>query len=88
MKTTKILTALLLPLLLVLALAACGSRKRTDDNMATERQRGQRDHDRRAKEPPRRRLALHKELMDAGELRSCRRTLRFGKRFSWRPTRA
>ena len=69
--------ALLLAVLMVLSLAACGAKGETGSGDAMT------GEPKNAEEA----VAMHKELM-AQETRSSRKTPRFGKRFSWRPTRA
>ena len=68
--------ALLLTALMVLSLAACGTK-------GGDKMDGMSSEPKNAEEA----AAMHKELM-AQENAISRRTQRFGKRFSWRPTRA
>ena len=80
----KRIFALAFAVLMVLALAACGT-KNNDKMGGHERQRLR--HDWRTEK--RRGSARHAQGADgAGKRASCRRTPSFGKRSSWRPTRA
>ena len=76
-------TALLLAVLLVLSLAACGAKdndKQADMSGDSSAMTGE---PKTAEEA----LALHKELLER-ETRSCRKMPNSGRRCSWRPIRA
>ena len=79
MHTANRILALLLIALMVLSLAACGTK---GDETKAERQHEQRTEERRGS-------SCHAQGADGtGKRAFSRRTQRFGKRFSWRPTRA
>ena len=76
-------TALLLAVLLVLSLAACGTKDNEKKADMSSNDSAMTDEPKNAEEA----LALHKKLMER-RTRFSRRTLRSGKRFSWQLIRA